>query len=75
MNQIEIEDFKAILEDLSPINFSYDFNGKPHVIVKNWYAAVGLCLQSKDINLLLKLIDEALAANELFGILYQSNHE
>ncbi|MEM8894157.1 MAG: DUF6686 family protein [Bacteroidota bacterium] len=70
--QKEIEQFADLLDNLRAHDFSYDFYGKRQAIIKNHQTYIGICLTEERVHELKEIIQEALAVDEIFKIIYES---
>ncbi len=64
--------FRNLLSNLEEKDYNYTFLGKPHAIIKNHYAEMGISLTPEHVETLLDHIDQALSLNELFKIIYDN---
>ncbi|MEM9337104.1 MAG: DUF6686 family protein [Bacteroidota bacterium] len=71
-NSREFKEFKSLLMNLKDVDYQYSFLGKPHVLIKNNRAEIGISLTRKDTAILVEMITEALSINEVFGIIYDN---
>ena len=66
----ELIQFNELLKGLESLDYSYQFMGKPHTIIKNPCAYIGFCLSEKDTKKLESVTSEALTMFEAFRIIY-----
>jgi hypothetical protein len=67
----ELKQFKEVLDGFTPADFTYQFLGEPHVLLKNQFANIGFSLTAQDAQLLEEVIDQALTVQEVFKIVYE----
>jgi len=67
---LELEQFRAILGDLEPVNYSYSAFGKKVTILQNKKYPSGFCLSEEDVEELKESINQSLLVHEAFSIIY-----
>ena len=69
--EVELKQFRQILEGLRAGDFSYELAGSKKAIIKNLYACIGFCLAEEEVSLMVLQIKEALTLFEAFHIIYK----
>ncbi|MEM9859608.1 MAG: DUF6686 family protein [Bacteroidota bacterium] len=72
LTHYELVEFRDILGELADEDFTYEVNGKYHVIIQNPRYNIGLCLKPRQVETLRSMIQEAIAVNEVFSIIYNT---
>ncbi|MGK7390181.1 MAG: DUF6686 family protein [Candidatus Cyclobacteriaceae bacterium M2_1C_046] len=68
--QKELEQFIDLITNLTDNDFQYNFKNEKHVLIKNQFAFIGICLTYEDLNLLADMVNESLTLTEVFKIIY-----
>lgn len=67
----EIKSFRVIIASLEEDDFHYKFLNRSHALIKNRTANMGMSITRSEQEILIALLDEATAVNEVFSIIYQ----
>lgn len=66
----ELGQFQQVVGNLNESDFNCRFLGKNQALIKNSYAYMGICLAKNDVPMILELIHESTAVNEVLQIIY-----